>query len=258
MLDFKKKVNIKQTDELKVATCPVCKSYVCHTYFMQDSSTQKKSKWFQCSCGIVFNSNLPTKVYDMKYWQASSKFDEKSKTAFEYPVRIYAPIIEELTYGRRVLIVGRPNTYHEDALALRGWVPTIIDKNTAFETSGNLIASDFEHYAFPKDIKYNAIWMYHTLDCLADPVASLALCANLLVEDGVLVLMGADTDFINTRSSSCFIHWKHDENHVMWNRRSLTRHLETLGFNVILARQNHEHRFPMWDDLHIIAQRKFF
>jgi len=258
MLDFKKKVDIKQVDEIKVENCPVCHAYVCHAYLMVDASTQKKSKWFSCSCGVVFNSTKPSKVYDMKYWEAGTKPDKGREAAFKYPVRLYAPLMEELIYGRRVLIVGRPNTHQEDALAERGWVPTIIDKNTAFETGGNLIASDFEHHQFPKDIKFNSIWMYHTLDCLSDPIGSLALCKDLLAEDGIIVLMGADTDFINTRSSSCFMHWKQDENYIMWNRKSLTRHLETLGFNVILARQNYEHRFPMWDDYHIIAQKKFF
>lgn len=225
---------------------------------MQDSNTKKKSKWFSCKCGVVFNAQKPTKVYDMKYWQEGTKKDDGKKAAFEYPVRLYAPIIEELIYGRRVLIVGRPNTYQEDALAYRGWVPTVIDKNTSFVTQDNLIASDFETYEFPKDQKYNMIWMYHTLDCMANPIGTLELCHKLLAEDGILVLMGADTDFINTRSSSCFVHWKHDENYLMWNRRALTRHLDSLGFNIILARQNYEHRFPTWDDYHIIAQKKFF
>ncbi len=258
MLDFKKKVDILQTEELKVSTCPVCHSYVCHAYFMMDKSSNKRSKWFSCSCGVVFNSQKPTKIYDDKYWLENNKPNKGRKTAFEYPIHLYAPIIEELVYGRRVLIIGRPNTYQEDSLAERGWVPTVIDKNTSFKTLGNLIASDFEEYQFPKETKFNLIWIYHTLECFNNPIGSLDLITNLLAEDGILFIGTPDTDFINTRSSSCFIHWKHDQNHIMWNRRSLTAHLDKLGFNVILARQNYEHRFPMWDDLHLIAQKKFF
>lgn len=225
---------------------------------MQDSLSKKRSRWFQCSCGVVFNAQKPTKVYDQKYWNDHNTYDAKKRDEYEYPIRLYAPIIEELIYGRRVLIIGRPNTYQEEALSDRGWVPTVIDKNTYFETKGNIIASDFEHYQFPENIKYNVIWMYQTLECLSDPIASLALCHKLLAEDGIILIASPDTDFINTRSSSCFIHWKHDENYIMWNRRSITAHLEKLGFQVILARQNYEHRFPTWDDFHIIAQKKFF
>ena len=246
------------TEELRVANCPVCKAYVCHVYYMIDKSTNKKSKWFACSCGIVFNSVKPNKIYDQKYWLDNNQPDNKKKPAFEYPVRVYAPIIEELIYGRRVLIIGRPNTYQEEAFAERGWVPTIIDKNTCLETKGNIIASDFETYKFPENQKYNLIWIYHTLECFGNPIGSLALCDKLLVEDGIVFIATPDTDFINTRSSSCFINWKADENHIMWNRRSLTRHLDSQGYNIILARQNYEHRFPMWDDCHLIAQKRFF
>lgn len=259
MLDLEKKVNIQPTEELRVANCPVCQSYVSHVYFMQDATTKKRSKWFSCACGVVFNSVKPTKVYDQKYWLDNNKPDKGGRrTAFEYPVLLYAPIIEELTYGRRVLIIGRPNTHQEEAFSERGWVPTVIDKNTAFKTAGNIIASDFETHKFPKGTKYNLIWIYHTLECLINPVGSLELCKNLLAEDGILFIGSPDTDFINIRSSSCFVHWNSESNHIMWNRRSLSRHLDQLGFNVILNRQNYEHRFPMWDDLHLLAQKKFF
>lgn len=258
MLNLKKNAEPLHIEEIKVETCPVCQSYVCHAYFMQDSVTKQKSRWFSCSCGVIFNSKKPTKVYDKAYWDKHNKESQKDKDSFEYPVRLYAPIIEELIYGRRVLIVGRNNKYQEEALAKRGWVPTIIDKNISLEPTDNLICADFETYQFPENQKYGLIWIYHTLECFSYPIGSLELCKNLLTEDGIIMLSGVDTDFVNTRSSSCFIHWKHDENYLMWNRRSLTSHLEKLGFNVIMARQNYEHRFPYWDDLHLIAQRKFF
>ena len=258
MLDFKKKVDILQSPELMVTNCPICKAYISHSYFMVDKNTNKKSKWWSCSCGIIQNSQKPTKIYDQKYWDENNKPDPGKQVAFEYPLRMYLPIIEELIYGRRVLIIGYPNPYQEEAFKERGWVPTVIDKNTRFKTGGNLIASDFETYKFPESTKYNLIWMYHTLECFTDPVGSLALCDKLLVEDGVVFIATPDTDFINTRSSSCFIHWKHDQNHIMWNRKSLARHLDSLGYNQILLRQNYEHRFPVWDDIHGIFQRRFF
>ena len=258
MLDLKKKVDIKPQEELLVGQCPICSAFVSHRYYMQDKSSGKKSSWFSCSCGIVWNAIKPSKVYDEKYWLEGIKFDQKRKDSFEYLIKLYGPIIEELIYGRRVLIVGRPNTYTEDYFKYRGWVPTVIDKNTSFNSDSSLIASDFEHYQFPENIKYNLIWMYHTLECFSDPVGSLALCKKILAEDGILFIGTPDTDFINTRSNSCFVHWKYDENHIMWNRRSLTRHLDQLGFNVILSRQNYENRFPVWDDCHLVAQKKFF
>lgn len=259
MLDFKKKVDVKPQEELEVKECPVCNKFCQQCYYMEDKDSKKKSRWGHCSCGVVFNYQKPTKVYDQKYWDDNNKPDKGGRrTAFEYPVRIYSPLIEDLIYGRRVLIIGRPNPYQEEAFEERGWVPTIIDKNTSFNTEGNLIASDFETHQFSKETKFNLIWIYHTLECFNDPIGSLDLMSKLLAEDGIIFIGTPDTDFINTRSSSCFIHWKHDQNHIMWNRRSLASHLEKLGFNVILNRQNYENRFPMWDDLHLLAQKRFF
>jgi len=225
---------------------------------MKNAKDGKTSKWFSCSCGIVFNSQRPTKVYDQNYWLLHSKYDKKIEATYRYPVLIYSPLIEELIYGRRVLIVGRPNTYQEEAFSERGWVPTIIDKNTLFTSVGNIIASDFETHQFPENMKYGLIWMYHTLKCFLNPVGSLELCKKLLADDGILFISDVDTDFINTRSSSCFMHWKHDTNFIMWNKRSISKQMESLGFNTIMCRSNYEYRFPVQDDFHGIWQKKFF
>ena len=258
MLNLKKEAETLEVGELIIGTCPVCSSYVANQYFMQDATTKKRSKWFSCKCGVCFQNKKPTGIYDQAYYERTSNLHPKTQTSYEYPIRIYAPLIEELIYGRRVLLIGQNNHYQSEAFAKRGWVPTTIDKNTRYSNSHDFIASDFEHYQFPEATKYNLIWFYHSLECLTDPIASLALCKKLLAEDGILFIATPDTDFINTRSSSCFLHWKPDYNHIMWNRRSLTAHLDSLGFNTILARQNYEHRFPVWDDVHLIAQKRFF
>ena len=239
MLNIKKEADVLEVGDITVATCPICRSYVSHIYYMQDAHSKKRSKWFSCHCGVVFNAKRPE--YTPK---KQEKFDKKSRDSWAYPIRLYAPIIEELIYGRRVLLIDLPNSYQEDAFKERGWVPTVI--------------SNFESHQFLESQKFNLIWFYGSFERLSDPIASLELTKTLLAEDGILFLGTPDTDFINTRSSSCFIHWKHDENHIMWNRRSLTRHLDSLGFQTILSRQNYEHRFPIWDDLHLIAQKKFF
>ena len=239
MLDFKKKVSLKPLEELSVSKCPICASYVCHAYYMQDSKSNKKSKWFSCSCGVVYNSQKPSRPS-----KEPQKYNIHKVQEYQYPVRIYSPLIEELIYGRRVLIINPDNSYQEEAFKERGWVPTVI--------------KDFETHQFSEVTKYNLIWLYHSLESMLNPVGSLELCKKILAEDGILFIGAVDTDFINTRSSSCFIHWKHDQNFIMWNRKSITSHLEKLGFNVILARQNYEHRFPYWDDIHLIAQKKFF
>lgn len=259
MLDLKKKADNVEVSELKMAECPVCHSYVCHTYFMQDAKSKKKSKWFACQCGVVFQSELPYGKYDIDYWtKRGAEYDKKLETSYHYPVRIYAPIIEELVYKRRVLLIGHPNNYQAEAFAERGWVPTSIDKNVSFKDSNRIIAADFEEYKFNLDTKYDLIWIYHTLKCLKDPVASLQLIPQLLSEGAILFIGDVDTDFIYTRSSSCFSHWMPEWNHIMWNKRAIVKQVESLGFNTIMCRSNHYDRFPYKDDFHGIWQKKYY
>jgi SAM-dependent methyltransferase len=258
MLNLKKEADVLEVGELTVATCPICKSFVSHIYFMQDAKTKNQSRWYSCACGVVFQSKLPQDNYDKAYADKYEQHDGKLKDCYEHPIRIYAPLIEELIYGRKVLLVGRTTSHQEDEFRRRGWIAQSIDKNKSFEASDTLIAGDFETHEFPKDTKLNMIWMYHTLECFSDPIATLSKCKDLLAEDGIIYIASPDTDFIHTRSSSGFIHWKPDMHYLMWNIDSIRTHLEQLGFNVILARQNYEHRFPYWDDFHLVAQRKFF
>ena len=257
-MNLKKEADVLKAEEFRLSTCPICGAYVCHMYFMQDATTKKQSKWFSCACGIVFQDKKPDAVYDQKYWDKYAAHDKKIKDAYQYPVRIYAPLIEELIYGRKVLLIGRTTDHQEKAFADRGWVPYSIDKNTSFEPSERLFVGDFEDYQFPEGLKFSMIWMYQTLECFTDPVSAFNKAKSLLTEDGIIYIDTVDTDFINTRGSSSFIHWKPEYNHIMWNKRSLTRHLESIGFNVIMCRSNYEHRFPSWDTIQLIAQRKFF
>jgi hypothetical protein len=259
LLNLKKNADTVEVGDIQLGICTACQGYVSHIYFMSDKQTNKKSKWFSCSCGVVFNTQKPYGKYDMEYWKKRGlTYDKKLETSYAYPVRIYAPIIEELVYKRRVLLVGYPNSYQADAFEARGWVTHSIDKNTSFKDSHNLIADDFETHQFPETIKYDLIWIYHTLKCLSDPIGSLAVLPKLLAEGGTVYIGDADTDFINTRSSSCFIHWNPEWNNVMWNKRAITKQMESLGFNTIMCRSNHYDRFPHHDDFHGIWQKRYF
>ena len=257
-LNLKKEADTLKVGDIELGTCPICSAYVSHLYFMQDAKTKTQSKWYSCACGVVWNAAKPNALYDKSYFDKFGQDDKKLKDSYEYPVRIYAPLIEELLYGRTVLLIGTPTTHQEDYFAERGWIPYSIDKNKDQKERKSFICADFEIYDFPVDRKFSRIWIYHTLECFEKPVEALEKIKGLLTEDGIIVIGTPDTDFIHTRGSCGFIHWKPDMNYLMWNKRSLTSQLEKLGFTVIMARQNYEHRFPIWDDLHCIAPKKFF
>lgn len=247
-----------EPDTVTIANCPVCSSIVLQMFFMQDGVTKKKSKWFQCSCGVVFQMKPPEGVYDEKYWLKTDHSCLKTKAQFEYPITIYAPIIEELIYGRKVLEVGAVTNHQTEEFKRRGWITYTIDKNTCHKPSERRLVADFETHEFNDQAKVNMVWMYHTLECFHNPKEALKKCFTVLKEDGILFIATPDTDFINTRASAGFPHWKEQYNHIMWNKRSLTSYLENLGFTTIMCRRNYERRFPYSDDLHGIFQKKFW
>lgn len=258
MLGFNKVAKTEIADTVAVAQCPICSAVTTHLYFMQDAETKIKSKWYNCACGVTWQAAEDIKEpYDAKYAKRYIDGGKKYEAAMRFPIHVYAPVIEEAMYGRMLLEVGHTSPYQIEAFRERGWIPYSIDKNQALEPTERLIVNDFEHHDFV-DQRFNLIWMYHVLECFKDPQKSLMKAYELLPEDGIIFLATPDTDFIHTRSSSGFIHWKPQMNRLMWNKSSLVSYLEKLGFNIILCRRNYEHRFPAVDDLHIIAQKKFF
>lgn len=249
--------NNKKVTEIKSDSCPICTSVTTHIYFMRDSDSKIESKWYNCSCGVTWQITDVKEPYDKKYFERYKDGGKKYESAVKYSIQVYMPLIEELIYGRRVLEIGHTSPYQLESFIERGWVPTTIDKNMHFTPNDKFIVDDFEKHNFG-DKQFNLIWLNHTLECFKDPKRALSKCFDLLPEDGVIVIMTPDTDFINTRSSSGFIHWKPQTNRLMWNGSSLNSYLEKLGFQTIMCRRNYEHRFASQDDIHGIWQKKFF
>lgn len=256
-MGFFKTAKSEVAETVDVASCPICSSVTTHMYYMQDAETKIRSKWYSCHCGVIWQMGEPKEPYDQKYFDRYKDGGKKYASAVKYPVQVYMPLIEELMYGRRVLEVGHTSPYQVETMKERGWVPTTIDKNPCFTPSDTFIVDDFETHDFG-DQKFNLIWLNHTLECFSNPKESLTKCFSLLPEDGILVIMTPDTDFLHTRSSSGFIHWKPQTNRLMWNGSALTSYLERLGFQTIMCRRNYEHRFAAQDDIHGIWQKKFF
>lgn len=256
-MSFLKTAKSEILETVAVAACPICSSVTTHVYYMQDAESKERSKWYNCSCGVTWSLGDPKEPYNRAYYERYKTGGKKYESAVKHLIRVYLPIIEESMYGREVLEVGHTNPYQVEEFAERGWIPYSIDKNTGLEASDRLIVDDFETHDFG-DKKFNLIWMVDTLECFKDPAKALSKCLGLLTEDGILFLSTPDTDFINTRSSSGFVHWKPTMNRLMWSSRALTSYLEKLGFNIIVSRRNYEHRFAAQDVVHLTVQRKFF
>jgi len=240
---------------------------------MEDGKTHERSSWYRCQCGVMFNEEFKKDlgIYDEKY--IVDMLDAKhAKERYEYLARIYAPLIEELTYGRMMLDVGFGVPYFINAMKERGWLTWAIDINPTLTGSGNIYRGNFLDYDFNLDgqdiffatgiekleRKYDLIWMSHVLESQEDPIAFLKKAYNLLDPKGILYISTPDIDFINKTGITGWPYFKGKENNILWSEQALHRELERLGFKIVMSRRNFASRFMKWHDFHVIAQKNYF
>lgn len=252
--------------------CPICGIDSSYVYRIEEE-VGKVSSWTRCQCGVIFQDELPNDktVYTEKYI-ASLHEAKEAKNRYEYLLRTYAPLIEDLTYGRMVLDVGFASPHVLNAFDERGWLTWAIDVNPAITGKGNIYHGDFLDYDFsisgPKikeatglekiNRTFDLIWMGHVLEHFHDPLGALRKAYDLLEEKGVLFIATPDIDFINKTGAGGWPHFKKDEHYVLWTDWALKRELERIGFKVVMCRRNFSSRYMSWYDTHVIVQKNYF
>lgn len=267
-----------ESNELSVINpkcCPVCGVATSYVYRIEESSENITANWYRCHCGVCFQENFPAgECYDDKY---AANYQEMKEGHVKqiHAAKIYAPLIEELTYGRQILDVGyatgRVMNYFED----RGWITFGIDVNKDIGGKGHLYKGNFENYNFDialtnKELvalagekgkierKFDLIWMSHVFEHFNDPVAVIKKAHSLLSETGVIYIACPDIDFMNKMGASEYPHWKAKEHYTLWTESALKRELERAGFKIVMSRRNFSSRFASWFDVQIIAQKNYF
>jgi len=253
--------------------CPVCGVDTNYLYRITEKD-DVSGDWYRCACGVIFLPEPDNKIdYDEKYHSLYT--DDKVKKNAIHAARVYAPIIEELTYGRMMLDVGFASGYNMDYFENRGWLTWGIDVNVPKEKRPNLYKGDFLTYDFEPRINkeelekhvgdgrlkkrtFDLIWMSHVLEHFDNPIEVLKKAKGLLSDTGVMYISTPDIDFINKTGLPSFPHWKCKEHRVLWSSRALKRELERLGFDVILIRRNFSSRFISWYDVQCICQKRYF
>jgi SAM-dependent methyltransferase len=228
--------------------CPSCGEDVKLSFVMAD---EEKTTWIFCSCGTVFHQKQVDKAYfDEKYlnkYLDYKAFDERQ----DYLERLYVPLIEELTYGRRFLDVGFGSDYHLVSLRTRGWVTNGIDL-----IENKYIKGDFETYDFKND-RYDLILMGQVLGSFANPMKAIFKAKSLLMPNGVLMITAPDTDIMYAHGMFAFGNWNPKEKWVMFSENGIRKILESMNFKVILTRKDMERRLIGWNHYHVIAQKRF-
>lgn len=253
--------------------CPICGVASSYVYRVEEADG-KTASWFRCQCGVCFQENVPSHAgYDEKYATDYSNM-KAGDLRLVHHAKTYAPIIEELTYGRQMLDVGYCIPNNMKFFEERGWITYGIDVNKDIGGKKNLYRGDFTTFDFDipattdelKAIaggdkferKFDLIWMNHSFEHFNDPITVLKKSYDLLSETGVIYIGTPDIDFVNKTGVAGYAHFKKDEHYVLWNERSLCRELERVGFNIVMKRRNFSSRYSSWYDCHIIGQKNYF
>lgn len=240
----------------KELRCPICQEQV----FQQYSLTKNEASavnWYHCRCSFMFHtqdidqSKVWTPEYQIEY--ENNKF---VKDRIHYYIRLYAPIIEELTYGRRMLDVGFCSPILMEEMERRGWLTAGIDLILSKYLTGDFMTENFEGERF------DLIWMGDFLQCLNDPIAAIYKAYQLLRPNGILVIITPNTDNMRRNYIPQWGHWDMETCKSFINERILREALIKCeaSFNgkmqvIYMNPSNQSNRMVSWNNMHVIAQK---
>lgn len=226
--------------------CPACASECKLSFTIADTA---ETEWVFCKCGTIFQTKKTDKAhFDEAYLKKYTDY-KALQTRCEYLMRVYLPLVRELTYGRRFLDVGCAFDHHIDYLKKDGWITEGID---LLETGH--IKADFEKHDF-KARKFDFILMGRVLEAFENPIRALVKAKELMPVGGVLAIVTPDAELVYQKGMFNFGNWNPDDKWIIFSETQLRRILETIGFKVVLSRKDTERRFLGWNHMHLIAQK---
>jgi len=201
--------------------CPICKlATSMANYIVEPDGTG--GIWYRCNCGVTFQGEYPSQV--------DLVVPEISDNRAIHGMRTYINLIEELTFGRKYIPseTEQVNTYMDS----RGWVQMV---NTSDNPDLIICEGILEKELKPLELFKDAF--------------------EILNNTGILYIDTPDTDYLARTNITYFHHWKNNENYILWNKRSLVRELERVGFDVIVVRRNATTHYGKPDTIQVIAQK---
>lgn len=212
-------------------------------------------QWEHCGCGYVFHDQEFKHKFDADYvkkYQDLKLINER----FDYYIRLFAQIIEEKTYGKRMLDVGFCTTHIIDGFSKRGWITTGIDL-----IPNDHLTGDFETFDFGV-AKFDLIWMGDVLQCFEQPIHAIYRAYELLNPDGILFVSTPNSDLLRKEGIKTFGHWDYKVNRSFINESILRRALAVCDRDftgtftpIYFDAANTSQRFVTWNNMHCIARK---
>jgi len=227
--------------------CPVCSREVWINFQVIEEVSE--IDWYTCMCHSMFHGIKIDKKYFGKLYLKRWKLMADMKERFEYLQRIYLPIVEEKTFGRKFLDVGFTLPYTIEYLKARGWISIGVDL-----VPNDYIQGDFEKCELPD--KFDYINMGHCLECFDDPIGAIRKAYNLLNYNGMLLITHPNPEMIFEIGLKNFGHWSYKQNRILISKNKLEDIASRTGFDVVMSHRNISQRFVMHNDLHLLLQKK--
>ena len=236
-----------ETKKVRDIYCPACNALISNSFTVEEVN-DIKTDWMWCVCGCIFHKNgVKREVFNEDYKKQISEF-KMVEDRYKLISRTYAPIVEELTYGRKFLDVGFTLPYLIEDMKERGWVSEGIDL-----IKNDYITGDFEEHKFTE--KYDFIFMGHVSASFNNPLKALYKAHEMLKPSGVLMVMGIDAEAVWLSGMSAFGHWQSKEKWLFFSERQFIKVIERLGYEVILRKKNFVKRWLAWNTYHVICQK---
>lgn len=236
--------------------CKLCDRIVHQTYKL----TTSDKLWYHCQCGCMFNDHFETAEEVFTPEHNKKLLEIKSyEERYDYLIRVYAPLIEEKVYGRKMLDVGFGAPALMQGFEKRGWIAEGIDV-----MPNDHIQANFESYDFFQKghDRYDLIWMGDVLQCFQDPVKAIYKAYHLLKPFGILFIITPNTDLMRANRVPAFGHWDLRENnqflseglvHEILDRcdESLTGRMKVVYCDPEITSK----RFITCNNMHMMAQK---
>lgn len=240
----------------KPTRCPQCQEIVYQQYTLTKNE-QTPVNWLHCRCGFMYHE---VDIDSSKIWTPEYQKDHEDKKfirdRLHYYIRMYGQIIEEQTYGRRMLDVGFCTPILMEEMERRGWLTCGIDLIPNKYVTGDFMTDDFGGERF------DLIWMGDFLQCLKDPIVAIYKAYELLRPNGILVIITPNTDNMRRNYIPQWGHWDMDTCKSFINERILREALIKCeaSFNgkmqiLYMNPNNQSNRFVSWNNMHVIAQK---
>ena len=231
---------------LEEIQCPACGADCKLSFTVCD---KENTDWVFCGCSTIFRLGKPDKAhFDAEYLKKYTDYKALAER-YDYFLRLYLPLVRELTYGRRFLDVGFGADYQIKALEQDGWIVDGIDLMENEYTTG-----DFEKHDFTGR-QYDFVLMGRVLEAFHNPMRCLLKAKEILSPGGVLAITTPDAELVYERGLFGFGNWDPQDKWVIFGETQLRKVLETMGYKVVLSRKDTEKRGVGWNTMHIIAQR---